>query len=159
MLSTIQVKCLDQKLKNYAAPCYATQGSAGLDLLACIDGPLTIQPNAVHLISTGMAIYIKDPAYAGVILPRSGLGHKHGLVLGNQAGLIDADYQGPLMVSLLNRSEQAYEIQPGDRIAQLIIIPVSRPVMQWVDDFESTDRGQAGFGSTGVKTKAEASND
>ena len=146
----IQVKVLDQRIgKEYPLPRYETSASAGLDLRACIDDALTITPGSTHLIPTGIAIYIADPNLAAIILPRSGLGHKHGLVLGNLVGLIDADYQGPLMVSCWNRSTQSYTIQPGDRIAQLVFLPIIRSEFTLVDDFHATERGTGGFGHSG----------
>ena len=131
-------------------PTYATPGSAGLDLRACLDAPLTLQPNAWQLVPTGIAVYLKDPGYAALILPRSGLGHKHGIVLGNLVGLIDSDYQGQLMVSAWNRSEVAFTIEPMERIAQLVIVPVLQAKFNIVDDFAAaTERGAGGYGSTG----------
>ena len=131
------------------SPHYETLGSAGLDLRACIDQSITLQPGATDLLPTGLAIYLEDPNYAAMILPRSGLGHKHGIVLGNLIGLIDSDYQGELMISCWNRSETAFEIQPLDRIAQLVIVPVLQADFVWVDEFTASDRGDKGFGSTG----------
>ena len=148
-MKTIDVKVLDSRMRNQL-PAYATQGSAGLDLRACIDEPLLIEPGATHLIPTGLAIHVADPEYAAVILPRSGLGHKHGIVLGNLVGLIDSDYQGPLMVSAWNRSQTAYTLQPLERLAQLVIIPVVQAQFNLVDDFTSSDRGTGGIGSTGT---------
>ena len=149
-MQPVQLKILDQRLgADYPLPTYATDGSAGLDLRACLDEPLTIQPGETHLISTGMAIYLQDPATAATILPRSGLGHKHGIVLGNLVGLIDSDYQGPLMVSCWNRGTAEYTIQPGERIAQLMIVPVLKADFKIVDEFENSDRGEGGFGSSG----------
>jgi dUTP pyrophosphatase len=142
----INIKRLHSKALN---PSYGTPGSAGLDLGACIDSPLTLEPGQTELVPTGLAIHIDDPAYAAMILPRSGLGHKHGIVLGNLVGLIDSDYQGELMISCWNRSDQAFTITPGDRIAQLVIVPVMQTTFQWVEEFGSSDRGEAGFGSTG----------
>lgn len=151
MQKTVQLKILDQRIGTEAFPLpqYATAGSAGLDLRACLDEPLEIAPGEVKLIPTGLAIHINDPGYAATILPRSGLGHKHGVVLGNLVGLIDSDYQGPLMLSCWNRSEIAYTVQPAERIAQLVVVPVSRVNFDIVDEFSSTDRGEGGFGSTG----------
>ena len=151
MQKTIQLKILDDRIgtEHFPLPEYATAGSAGLDLRACLDEPLEIAPGEVKLIPTGLAIHISDPGYAATILPRSGLGHKHGVVLGNLVGLIDSDYQGPLMLSCWNRSETAYTIQPAERIAQLVIVPVSRVTFDVVDEFTSSDRGEGGFGSTG----------
>jgi len=131
------------------SPHYETFGSAGLDLRACIDQSITLQPGATDLLPTGLAIYLEDPNYAAMILPRSGLGHKHGIVLGNLIGLIDSDYQGELMISCWNRSDTAFEIQPLDRIAQLVIVPVLQADFVWVDEFTASDRGDKGFGSTG----------
>lgn len=142
----INIKRLHSKALN---PSYGTPGSAGLDLGACIDSPLTLEPGQTELVPTGLAIHIDDPGYAAMILPRSGLGHKHGIVLGNLVGLIDSDYQGELMISCWNRSDQAFTITPGDRIAQLVIVPVMQATFQWVEEFDSSDRGEAGFGSTG----------
>ena len=131
------------------SPHYETLGSAGLDLRACINQAITLQPGATDLLPTGLAIYLEDPNYAAMILPRSGLGHKHGIVLGNLIGLIDSDYQGELMISCWNRSDTAFGIQPFDRIAQLVIVPVLQAVFAWVDEFVASDRGDKGFGSTG----------
>lgn len=151
MRQPIQLKILDDRLgRDFPIPQYATEGSAGLDLRACIDDALLVAPDATVLINTGLAIYIEDPTVAATILPRSGLGHKHGIVLGNLVGLIDSDYQGPLMVSCWNRSRQSYTIQPGDRIAQLVIVPVLRAQFKVVDAFLETERGVGGFGSSGV---------
>ena len=131
-------------------PAYATAGSAGLDLRACIDEPLELKPNAWQLVPTGIAIHLKDPAYAALILPRSGLGHKHGIVLGNLVGLIDSDYQGQLMVSAWNRSDVAFTLQPMERLAQLVIVPVMQAQFNVVSEFDSTsERGEGGYGSTG----------
>jgi dUTP pyrophosphatase len=145
----IQVRRLDPRIE--AAPTYATVGSAGLDLKAAIDAPLTLAPGATELIPTGLSIFIEDPGYAGLILPRSGLGHKHGIVLGNLVGLIDSDYQGPLMVSAWNRGHQAHTFEPLDRIAQLVIVPIVQAQFRWVEAFEASSRGVGGFGSTGVR--------
>jgi dUTP pyrophosphatase len=130
-------------------PAYATAGSAGLDLRACLDGPLVLEPGQTQLIPTGLSIHIGDPGLAAMILPRSGLGHKHGIVLGNLVGLIDSDYQGPLMVSCWNRGSQVFTVQPMERIAQLIIVPVVQARFRVVDEFGASDRGEGGFGSTG----------
>jgi dUTP pyrophosphatase len=130
-------------------PAYATPGSAGLDLRACLDAPLTLLPNAWQLVPTGIAIYLKDPKFAAIILPRSGLGHKHGIVLGNLVGLIDSDYQGQLMVSAWNRSDVAFTIEPMERIAQLVIVPVLQAQFNVVREFPVSTRGEAGYGSTG----------
>lgn len=151
MTTTVQLKILDERLGDeFAIPDYATAGSAGMDLRACIDQALTIEPGETHLIPTGMAIYIGDPGLAATLLPRSGLGHKHGIVLGNLTGLIDSDYQGPLMVSLWNRGDTAFTINAGDRIAQMVIVPVVQAKFALVDEFESSDRASGGFGHTGV---------
>lgn len=151
---TIQVeyKILDERLGNeIEMPHYGTPGSAGLDLRACIDEVLTIEPGQTVLIPTGMAIHLDDPSLAAMLLPRSGLGHKHGIVLGNLVGLIDSDYQGPLMVSCWNRSQTAYQVEVGERIAQMVIVPVLQPVFTEVKEFgEATQRGLGGFGSTGA---------
>ena len=144
----IDVKILDIRLHDQM-PVYATLGSAGLDLRACLSEPLTLAPNAWQLVPTGMAIYLQDPAYAALILPRSGLGHKHGIVLGNLVGLIDSDYQGQLMVSAWNRSDVAFTIAPMERIAQLVIVPVVQAQFNIVTEFEATQRGVGGYGSTG----------
>ena len=149
-MTTIDVKLLDARMAD-ALPAYATPGSAGLDLRACLDEPLRVEPGQTQLIPTGLAIHIADPGLAAMILPRSGLGHKHGIVLGNLVGLIDSDYQGPLMVSCWNRGQAAYTVQPMERIAQLIIVPVVQASFRRVDGFEASDRGAAGFGSTGVR--------
>ena len=148
----VALKLVDPRLgREFPLPEYATEGSAGVDLRACLDAPLTIAPGETHLIPTGLAIHIADPGIAAVVLPRSGLGHRHGIVLGNLVGLIDADYQGPLMISCWNRSETAYTIAPGDRIAQLVVQPVTRVVFDVVDELPDSTRGAGGFGSTGVK--------
>ena len=130
-------------------PAYATSGSAGLDLRACLDEPLLLAPNAWQLVPTGLAIHLKDPGHAALILPRSGLGHKHGIVLGNLVGLIDSDYQGQLMVSAWNRSDVAYTLQPMERLAQLVIVPVVQAQFNVVTEFTATERGEGGYGSTG----------
>jgi len=144
----IDVKILDDRLRDQL-PHYATAGSAGLDLRACIDGTLTLKPGETQLIPTGLAIHLADPGYAALILPRSGLGHKHGIVLGNLVGLIDSDYQGPLMVSAWNRGQQSFELVPMERLAQLVIVPVVQAEFNLVESFEASDRGAGGFGSTG----------
>jgi len=144
----IDVKILDERL-HAQMPSYATPGSAGLDLRACINEPLHLAPNAWQLVPTGMAIYLQDPAYAALILPRSGLGHKHGIVLGNLVGLIDSDYQGQLMVSAWNRSDVAFTIEPMERIAQLVIVPVVQAQFNLVSEFEASQRGAGGYASTG----------
>lgn len=151
MKKSIDVKILDERLKgDFGLPQYTTPGSAGLDLRACLDQPLTLAPGHTELIPTGMAIHIKDPSLAAVILPRSGMGHKHGIVLGNLVGLIDSDYQGQLFVSCWNRSEQSFEISPGDRIAQLVFVPVTQAEFNVVESFNESKRGAGGFGHTGV---------
>ena len=144
----IDVKIIDSRLTDNL-PAYATTGSAGLDLRACLTEPLTLQPNAWQLVPTGIAIYLENPAYAALILPRSGLGHKHGIVLGNLVGLIDSDYQGQLMVSAWNRSDVSFTIEPMERIAQLVIVPVVQAQFNIVNEFEATQRGAGGYGSTG----------
>ena len=144
----VDVKILDPRVKD-KMPTYATTGSAGLDLRAILDEPLTLNPGETRLIKTGLAIHLADPGYAALILPRSGLGHKHGIVLGNLVGLIDSDYQGELMVSTWNRGQEAFTIKPMERIAQLVVVPVVQMQMNVVDDFETSDRGAGGFGSTG----------
>ena len=147
-MSTIDVKVLDARMAA-ALPAYATPGSAGLDLRACLDAPLVLEPGQTQLIPTGLAIHIGDPGLAAMILPRSGLGHKHGIVLGNLVGLIDSDYQGPLMVSCWNRGSTAFTVQPMERIAQLVIVPVVQASFRRVEEFGASDRGEGGFGSTG----------
>jgi dUTP pyrophosphatase len=144
----IDVKIIDRRIQNHL-PSYATPGSAGLDLRACLDAPLTLAPNAWQLVPTGIAIYLADPRYAALILPRSGLGHKHGIVLGNLVGLIDSDYQGQLMVSAWNRSDVTFTIDPMERIAQLMIVPVVQAEFNVVSEFPPTVRGEGGYGSTG----------
>lgn len=146
----LQYKVLDARVgSEFPLPAYATGGSAGLDLRAMVKETTVIEPGQTILLPTGLAIYIEDPGYAGMILPRSGLGHKHGIVLGNLVGLIDSDYQGELMVSCWNRGQQAFTIEPGDRIAQLVIVPVLQVQLEKVQDFEQTDRGAGGFGHSG----------
>jgi len=147
----VQIKQL-RKDRSIDLPAYATEGSAGLDLAADIEAPLKIEPGTTDLIPTGLAIHLNDPNTAALILPRSGLGHKHGLVLGNLVGLIDSDYQGELMVSCWNRSQTAFIVEPGMRIAQLVIVPVIQAEFEEVDAFEQSDRGSDGFGSTGLQT-------
>ena len=149
-MKTIDLKIIDARMRDQL-PNSATAGSAGLDLRACIEAPLTIEPGSTHLIPTGLAIHIADPAYAAMILPRSGLGHKHGIVLGNLVGLIDSDYQGELMVSTWNRGATAFVLNPMERLAQLVIVPVLQVGFRVVDSFEESDRGAGGFGSTGKK--------
>lgn len=144
----IDVKLLDQRLRD-SPPHYATPGSAGLDLRACIDAPIKIQPGETHLVPTGMAIHLADPGLAAMILPRSGLGHKHGIVLGNLVGLIDSDYQGEIFVSTWNRGRETFTLNPMDRLAQLVVVPVLQVGFNVVDEFEESHRGEGGFGSTG----------
>ncbi len=144
----IDIKILDARLRNHL-PAYATPGSAGLDLRACIEHVLTLSPGETEMIPTGMAIHLADPGYAALILPRSGLGHKHGIVLGNLVGLIDSDYQGQLFISCWNRGREAFMLNPMERIAQLVIVPVVQAAFNIVDDFEQSTRGAGGFGSTG----------
>lgn len=146
----IDIKILDSRLTEHL-PCYATPGSAGLDLRASLIEPLTLAPNACQLVPTGISMYLKDPGVAAMVLPRSGLGHKHGIVLGNLVGLIDSDYQGQLMVSLWNRSETPFTIAPLDRVAQLVIVPVLQASFTVVSEFEPTARGEEGYGSTGKR--------
>ena len=147
-MATIDLRILDERIRPHL-PAYATPGAAGMDLRACIDGPLTIAPGDTHLIPTGIAIHIADPSLAAVILPRSGLGHKHGIVLGNLVGLIDSDYQGPLMVSCWNRGKEPFTLQAMERLAQLVIVPVVKANFHVVESFEQSQRGVGGFGSTG----------
>lgn len=148
-MSTLDIRILDERLKDNL-PTYATAGAAGLDLRACLAAPLELAPGATVLVPTGMAIHLADPRLAAMILPRSGLGHKHGIVLGNLVGLIDSDYQGQVFVSMWNRGSQAFTIQPLERIAQLIVVPVVQVELNVVDSFEESSRGEGGFGSTGV---------
>ncbi|CAH0534693.1 Deoxyuridine 5'-triphosphate nucleotidohydrolase [Vibrio stylophorae] len=149
-MKAIDLKILDPRVgTEFPLPAYATEGSAGLDLRACIDAPLTVAPGETHLIPTGIAIHIGDPSLAATILPRSGLGHKHGIVLGNLVGLIDSDYQGQLMVSVWNRGDTTFTMEPGERIAQLVILPVVQAQFNIVDDFAQSDRGEGGFGHSG----------
>ena len=145
----IDVKILDPRMVDQL-PAYATPGSAGLDLRACVDEAITLAPNAWRLVPTGIAIYLQDPGYAALILPRSGLGHKHGIVLGNLVGLIDSDYQGQLMVSAWNRSDVEFTLQPMERLAQLVIVPVLQAQFNVVDEFPLSRRGEGGYGSTGT---------
>ena len=147
-MKSVDLKILDARMRDYL-PAYATPGSAGLDLRACLVAPQTIQPGQTVLVPTGLAIHIADPGHAAMILPRSGLGHKHGIVLGNLVGLIDSDYQGQLMVSTWNRGQEAFVLQPMERLAQMIIVPVAQVSFNVVDDFTESDRGAGGFGSTG----------
>lgn len=146
--ATIALRVLDERIRPHL-PAYATPGSAGLDLRACIDAPMTVAPGAAELVPTGIAIHIADPGLAALILPRSGLGHKHGIVLGNLVGLIDSDYQGQLMVSCWNRGGTAYALQPMERLAQLVIVPVVQAAFAIVEDFAESARAAGGFGSTG----------
>lgn len=147
----LQVKILNPRIGvDFPMPAFATAGSAGLDLRACLDQPVTLEPGQSVLIGTGLAIYIGDPGYAGLVLPRSGLGHKHGIVLGNLVGLIDSDYQGELMISCWNRGSMAFTIQPGERIAQYVLVPVLQAELEVVETFESTARGAGGFGHSGA---------
>ena len=144
----LDLKILDARIREQL-PAYATTGSAGLDLRACLDEPLTLKPGETALVPTGLAIHVGDPGYAALILPRSGLGHKHGIVLGNLVGLIDSDYQGQLMISTWNRGETTFVLNPLERLAQLVIVPVVQAEFNIVDDFETSERGAGGFGSTG----------
>jgi dUTP pyrophosphatase len=148
MSFSVDLKILDARMRDYL-PAYATPGSAGLDLRACLDQPLVIEPGQTLLVPTGLAIHLADPGYAAMILPRSGLGHKHGIVLGNLVGLIDSDYQGQLMVSTWNRGSDAFTLQPLERLAQLVIVPVAQAAFHVVDEFPQSERGDGGFGSTG----------
>ena len=152
MNHTLEIKLLDPRFGDeWPLPTYATQASAGLDLRAALDEALTLQPGDTALVPSGLAMHVGDPTMCAVILPRSGLGHKHGIVLGNGTGLIDADYQGPLLISVWNRGREAFTMQPGDRIAQLVVLPIVRATLQVVDEFESSARGAGGFGHTGVR--------
>ena len=152
MKHTLEIKVLDPRFGGeWPLPEYATPASAGLDLRAALDAPLTLQPGDAALVPSGLAIHLGDPGLCAVILPRSGLGHKHGIVLGNGTGLIDADYQGPLMISVWNRGREAFTMQPGDRIAQLVVLPIVRASLQVVDEFETSARAAGGFGHTGVR--------
>ena len=150
MQTEVELKILNPLMAEQL-PAYATPGSAGLDLRACLSEAVTLQPGDTYLVPTGIAIHLENPAYAAVLLPRSGLGHKHGIVLGNLVGLIDSDYQGELMVSTWNRGQTAFSIEPFERIAQLVIVPVVQAEFNIVNDFSQSDRGIGGFGSTGVK--------
>jgi dUTP pyrophosphatase len=149
-MTTIDVRVLDARMSEHL-PAYATPGSAGLDLRACLDAPLVLAPGQSQLIPTGLSIHIGDPGLCAMLLPRSGLGHKHGIVLGNLVGLIDSDYQGPLMVSCWNRGQVAFTIEPMERIAQMVIVPVVQAAFRRVDAFDASSRGEAGFGSTGKR--------
>ena len=149
-MPSVQLRTLDPRLgREIPLPGYATDGSAGLDLRACIDEPITVGPGETRLVATGIAIHIADPGYAAVILPRSGLGHRHGIVLGNLVGLIDSDYQGEVGISCWNRGSEPYVVEPGDRIAQLVVVPVARARFELVEEFTATERGEGGFGHTG----------
>jgi dUTP pyrophosphatase len=146
----LQVRVLDARIgKEFPLPQYATSGSAGIDLRACVDGPLELRPGDTVLIPSGLAIYVEDPGLAAIVLPRSGLGHKHGIVLGNLVGLIDSDYQGQVFVSCWNRGQSTFTIQPGERIAQLVVVPVVQVEFDVVNEFVATERGAGGFGSSG----------
>jgi len=147
-MTTVDIKVLDARMAD-CLPAYATPGSAGLDLRACLDAPIVLEPGQAQLIPTGLSMHLGDPGLAAMILPRSGLGHKNGIVLGNLVGLIDSDYQGPLMVSCWNRGSAAFTVQPMERIAQLVIVPVVQATFRQVDSFEASERGEGGFGSTG----------
>ena len=149
-MKNVALKILDERMREHL-PAYATPGSAGLDLRACLDAPIELAPGAVSLVPTGLAMHVADPAYAALILPRSGLGHKHGVVLGNLVGLIDSDYQGQLMVSVWNRGQDTFVIEPMERIAQMVIVPVAQVQFDVVDDFADSERGAGGFGSTGTR--------
>lgn len=150
MMKKIDVKILDPRIgSTFPLPTYATVGSAGLDLRACLDAAMTLNPGETQLLPTGLAIHIADPSLAAVILPRSGLGHKHGVVLGNLVGLIDSDYQGKLMVSVWNRGQTPFVVEPGERIAQMVFVPVVQAEFNIVEDFESSERGEGGFGHSG----------
>ncbi|WOT04999.1 dUTP diphosphatase [Shewanella youngdeokensis] len=152
MKTPIELKILDSRIgTQFPLPAYATPGSAGMDLRALVDTDLTIQPGQTILIPTGIAVHVADPSLAAVILPRSGLGHKHGIVLGNLVGLIDSDYQGPLMVSCWNRGSEPFTIEVGDRLAQLVFVPIVQAEFKLVDEFDSSDRGAGGFGHSGTK--------
>jgi deoxyuridine 5'-triphosphate nucleotidohydrolase len=149
-MQKIQLKILDQRLGNeFPLPHYATEGSAGMDMRACVEAPLEIAPGETHLIPTGLAIHVEDAGLAAILLPRSGLGHKHGIVLGNLVGLIDSDYQGQVFVSCWNRGNETFTVTPGERIAQMVIVPVVHADFEVVDEFVSSDRGAGGFGHTG----------
>ena len=148
----LEVKLLDPRFGDtWPMPAYATAASAGLDLRAALEAPLTLQPGDAALVPSGLAIHLADPTLCALVLPRSGLGHRHGIVLGNGTGLIDADYQGPLLISLWNRGHEPFTIEPGDRVAQLVVVPIVRATLQVVDTFEESERGGGGFGHTGVR--------
>lgn len=152
MHHTLELKILDPRFGNeWPLPAYATPASAGLDLRAALEQQLVLQPGDAALLPSGLAVHVGDPAMCAVVLPRSGLGHKHGIVLGNGTGLIDADYQGPLLISVWNRGREAYTIQPGDRIAQLVVLPIVRASLRVVEQFQASERGEGGFGHTGVR--------
>jgi dUTP pyrophosphatase len=152
MQHTLEIKVLDVRFgREWPLPAYATAASAGLDLRAALDEPLVLEPGDTALVPSGLAIHLGDPGLCAVILPRSGLGHKQGIVLGNGTGLIDADYQGPLLISVWNRGREAFTMQPGDRIAQMVVLPIVRATLQVVDEFETSARGTGGFGHTGVR--------
>ncbi|SOD54843.1 deoxyuridine 5'-triphosphate nucleotidohydrolase [Pseudoxanthomonas wuyuanensis] len=152
MARAIEVKLLDPRFGDlWPLPAYATEASAGLDLRAALESPLTLEPGDAALVPSGIAMHLSDPQLCAVVLPRSGLGHRHGIVLGNGTGLIDADYQGPLLISVWNRGHESFTIQPGDRIAQLVVLPVTRVSLQVVDTFADSTRGAGGFGHTGVR--------
>ena len=149
-VTEVEVKILDPRVGDaFAMPAYATPGSAGLDLRACLDAPLLLEPGQTVLIPTGLAVHIRDPGLAGMLLPRSGLGHKHGIVLGNLVGLIDSDYQGELKVSCWNRGTAAFTVEPGERVAQMVIVPVVQAAFRVVDEFDTSERGGGGFGHSG----------
>jgi dUTP diphosphatase len=148
--TTIELRVLDERIRPFL-PAYATPGSAGMDLRACIDAPITLEPGRTELVPTGVAIHIGDPGLAAMILPRSGLGHKHGIVLGNLVGLIDSDYQGQLMVSCWNRGSEAFELKPMERLAQLVLVPVVHASFEETTDFKASERGVGGFGSSGSR--------
>ncbi|KRG71909.1 dUTP diphosphatase [Pseudoxanthomonas dokdonensis] len=150
--TSVQVKLLDPRFGDqWPLPNYATESSAGMDLRAALDAPLTLEPGDAALVPSGISIYMHDPQLCAIVLPRSGLGHRHGIVLGNGTGLIDADYQGPLLISAWNRGQEAFVIQPGDRIAQLVVLPIVRVSLQVVDTFTDSARGAGGFGHTGIR--------
>lgn len=151
-MKKLQVKILDPRIGNeFPLPSYATTGSAGMDLRACLDEPLDLQPGQTTLIPTGLSVYVEDPNLCAMLLPRSGLGHKHGVVLGNLVGLIDSDYQGPLMVSCWNRGDKSFTVEPGERIAQMILVPVVQADFEIVKEFVETERGEGGFGHSGTR--------
>ena len=155
-MKKIQLQCLDQRLGNeFPLPSYATDGAAGIDLIACIDAPLRLMPGATELLPTGIAVHIEDPGLAAVLLPRSGLGHKHGIVLGNLVGLIDSDYQGEIRISCWNRGSETFRITPGDRLAQMVFMPVVQAEFELVEDFRASARGDGGFGHTGIHSEPD----